>query len=87
MIPLLCFAPKLMRQTLSLNSNSISQTLSLNYDEVFMDGQESTFPISVDNISNAYYGLDLTRLKVYCLENFQVKKNRETKKASTTSSS
>ena len=52
-----------------------------------MNGEESTFPISVDNISNAYYGLNLTRLKVQYLEDFQVKTNRKTKKASTTSSS
>ena len=57
------------------------------WNGVFMDGEESTFPISVDNISNAYYGLELTRLKVYYLQDFQVKKNRKTKKASTTSSS
>jgi hypothetical protein len=44
------------------------------WNGVFMDGEESTFPISVDNISNAYYGLDLTRLKVYYLQDFQAKK-------------
>jgi len=39
----------------------------------FYERRRINFPISVDHILNAYYGLDLTRLKVYFLEDFKTK--------------